>query len=429
MAGERDLYVLVPSESRDAVLVEGEKLPCVRGRRGAAGAIDAVRRAYGLETPYLRLAGYVGDGPDQIPVAALQEFDAPPTDWDPPSGLAWLAVEDADPQTLAHPELSPHIERWLAIAGGAPVPEQRPPWARPGWFAEACGWLEESIGGAGLERNGAIEVVEQWAISSVLRCGTDDGPVYLKAAFSIFRHEPALTRSLAAQYPMLLPEVLAVDVRRGWMLMRELRGTQMGDDRVERWSDALAAIARIHRDWSDRCDELVALGAQDRTLAGLASEIRPAFDAIEIAADEGMASELEQRCEELALGLLPQTLVHGDFHPWNVMVDGEDLRIFDWSDACMSYPLFDLPTFLERAEDESAREALLQAYVAAWGDVASPDELRAAHELSLPLACVHHAISYLRIDDALEPDDRWVFAGAPRRWLAGAGEHLARAHS
>jgi aminoglycoside phosphotransferase (APT) family kinase protein len=426
MAGERDIYVLVPNESRDAVLVEGGKLPCVRGRRGAAGAIEAVRSAWRLETPYFRLAGYVGQGPDQIPVAALQEFDAPPVDWELPSGLAWLAVEDADAQTLALPELSPPIERWLAIAAGAPVPEQRPPWARPGWFAEVCGWLDESIDAIGLARNGSVEVVEQWAISSVLRCETEEGRVYFKAAFSIFGHEPALTRSLAAEYPMLVPEVLAVDVPRGWMLMRELRGMQIGDDGVERWSDAVAAIARIHRDWSDRYDELLAIGAQDRTLARLASEIRPTFDAVEIASDEGMASELERRCEKLALGPVPQTLVHGDFHPWNVMVDGEALRIFDWSDACISYPLFDLPTFLERAEDEGAREALLQTYLAAWGDVASAGELRAGHELSLPLACVHHAVSYLRIDEALEPDDRWVFADAPRRWLAGAVDHLRR---
>jgi Ser/Thr protein kinase RdoA (MazF antagonist) len=220
-----------------------------------------------------------------------------------------------------------------------------------------------------------------------------------------------------------------VDVPHGWMLMRELPGTQVGDDGVEHWSDACRAIARIHRDWSDRDDDLRALGAQDRTLAALASEIRTAFDTVEIAADEWMASELERRCEEFARGPLPQTLVHGDFHPWNVMVDGGNLRIFDWSDACISHPLFDLPTFLERAEGEGARDELLQIYLAAWADVASLEELRAAYERALPLACVHHAISYLRIDEALEPDDRWVFADAPRRWLAGAVEHLERAHS
>ena len=98
------------------------------------------------------------------------------------------------------------------------------------------------------------------------------------------------------------------------------------------------------------------------------------------------------------------------------MVDGDDLRIFDWSDACVSHPLFDLPTFLERCDDAAARERMLDAYLDVWSDTGSPTELRAAFELAQPVACAHHAISYLRITQALEPDDCWWFADAPARW-------------
>ncbi len=104
------------------------------------------------------------------------------------------------------------------------------------------------------------------------------------------------------------------------------------------------------------------------------------------------------------------------------MVDADELRIFDWSDACVSHPLFDLPTFLQRADDEGARPSMLDAYLGAWADLAPLDELRATYELALPLAHVHHAISYLRINEALEPDDRWWFEDEPRRWLVGAVE-------
>ena len=67
---------------------------------------------------------------------------------------------------------------------------------------------------------------------------------------------------------------------------------------------------------------------------------------------------------------------------------------------------------------------MLETYLGAWADLASLEELRAAYELALPLAHVHHAISYLRIDQALEPDDRWWFEDEPGRWLAGAVELL-----
>ena len=123
------------------------------------------------------------------------------------------------------------------------------------------------------------------------------------------------------------------------------------------------------------------------------SRSRSVFEAAGLTDSERAVAELQSRCEELGEGPLPQTLVHGDLHPWNVMVDGDDLRIFDWSDACVSHPLFDLPTFLQRADDESARESMLETYLGAWADLASLEELRAVYELALPLAHVHHAIS------------------------------------
>jgi Ser/Thr protein kinase RdoA (MazF antagonist) len=422
MAGERDIYVLVPDRSGERVLVDEAKLPCVRGGRGAAGAVEALREKWVLDAPYLRPAALVGYGEGQQPVAALHEFDAPRAAWEPPASLAWIAVEAADPAALAPPELTPFVESWLAIARGGPVPEKRAPWARPGWWDEACRWLDETIAGAGVARTGPVEVVQQWPLSSVLRCDTSDGRVYFKAAFAIFRHEHALTERLAAEHPGLVPEVLAVDAPRGWMLMRELRGAPVGDAVIDRRTEAAGAIARLHEGWADRTRELLALGAQNRALAALAPDIGSTFDAVGIDAAESTVHDLERRCEELTRGQLPETLVHGDFHPWNVMADGKELRIFDWSDASVAHPLFDLATLFQPTDDETARSAVLEAYLAAWSHLASAAELRAEYELARPLAHVHQAISYLRINEALAPDERWWFADAPRQWLAGAVE-------
>lgn len=423
MESERNTYVLVPNAARSAVLVHEGKLPCVSSRPGVAGVSEALRSTHALAVPYLRPARILqGDGGKAG--SALYEFDAPDAEWELPAALGWLALPDADPTLISPPGLVPYVEKWLAIARGAPVPEKRPPWARPGWLAVAAAWLETSVAEAGLQQTAAVEVVEQWPLSSVLRCATDGGRVYMKAVFSTFGHEPALTQALAKEHSALVPEVLAVDVTRGWMLMRELSGSLIGDQGVETWGDALLAAAGVHLAWSDRTSELFELGAHDRRLAALAVEIGSAFEAAGIAGSEQAVAQLESRCAELGEGPLPQTLVHGDLHPWNVMVDADELRIFDWSDACVSHPLFDLPTFLQRADDEGARGSMLDAYLGAWADLAPLDELRATYQLALPLAHVHHAISYLRINEALEPDDRWWFEDEPRRWLVGAVELL-----
>ncbi|MDQ3379157.1 MAG: aminoglycoside phosphotransferase family protein [Actinomycetota bacterium] len=424
MSTERESFVLVPNAGHSALLVSGEKLPCVRSRSGAAGVIEALRQTWSLDAPYLRPARILRDDTTKQTSVALYEFDAPHAEWEPPAEMEWLGLDDADPEALSLPGLAPCVAGWLAITGGAPIPEARPPWARSGWLAEASGWMEESMVEAGLQPVGPVEVVEQWPLSSVLRRGTRDGHVYMKAVFSTFHHEPAFTRSLATEHPALVPDVLALDASRGWMLMRELPGTQIGELEMREWSDALRAAAGVHRAWSGRTGDLFALGAQDRRLAVLTVEIEGAFEAVGLVGSDRAVSQLETRCEELGEGPLPQTLVHGDLHPWNVMVDGDDLRIFDWSDACVTHPLFDLPTFLQRADDESARRSMLDAYLGAWADLASLDELRAAYQLALPLAHVHHAISYLRISEALEPDDRWWFEDEPRGWLTGAVELL-----
>ena len=426
MPSERDAYVLVPNASRSAVLVQGERLPSVLAPLGAAGVIDALRSTYSLAAPYLRPARILRGERDDAG-SALYEFDAPAGEWELPADLRWVALADADPARLAPHALEPYVQKWLAIARGAPVSEERPSWARPGWLADAAAWMQSSIDDVGMRQTAPVEVVEQWPLSSVLRCEADGGRVYLKAVFSTFRHEPALTRALATVHPTLVPEVLALDVTRGWMLMRELPGSLIGDLDAETWGDALRVMAGVHRAWAGRTSELFELGAHDRRLVELALDIAPAFEAAEMTGSERAVAQLQSRCEELGEGPLPQTLVHGDLHPWNVMVDGDGLRIFDWSDACVSHPLFDLPTFLQRADDESARESMLDAYLGAWIDVASLEELRAAYKLALPLAYAHHAISYLRITDALEPDDRWWFEDEPKRWLAGALELLGPA--
>jgi Ser/Thr protein kinase RdoA (MazF antagonist) len=425
---ERDLYVLVPDRARTAFLVvqssQGPALPCLRGRGAAVAVLEAVRDAYGLEAPYLRTARIVRDESGR-PTAALHELDAPPQEWELAPGTAWHALDDADPAALAPGELAADVERWLAEQRGAPMPEARPAWARPGWLAEASRWVQEASETRGLRPTGRVELVEQWPISSVLRLETEGGRVFFKAVFSTFRHEPAVTRALAESHPALVPEILAVDEERGWFLMRELRGTELGDLEVGRWSEGLRAIARIHLAWAEREAELFALGAHDRTLTSLARDIGDSLGAIDMpAADQSRLArarpELERLLRDLVDSGLPHTLVHGDLHPWNVMVNGDGLRLFDWSDACVSYPLFDLPIFLERVDDEVARGSMLEAYLACWSDAIPARELERLYTLSRPLAEAHHAISYARINDALEPDDRWWFAEEPARRLRSA---------
>lgn len=428
MPTARRHHLLVPDATHSAVLVSlangGRALPVVESEWEAADVLAAAGEQLGLGGPYLRPAA-VARGADRKITDVLHELDAPPAGWEPAHGLAWLDRAAVDPAEVVPDDLVAAVESWLAIESGEPAPELRSPWARAGWRAEADQWILASAREAGHEAIGDVELVSQWPLSSILRVPTTGGTLYFKGVFSLFRNEPAITVGLRQRQGDVTPEVVAVDETRAWILLRELPGEQLGDTGSD-WQSGIRVIAGIHRAWTER-DEVLAIGAEDRSLEVLESELPalresvPLDDAERARFDAAWPSILGS-LEQLADGPLPHTLVHGDFHPWNVMVDGDDVRVFDWSDSCFAHPLFDLPTFVFPAGDEDARHALVQEYVAAWSDVASSAELLQLTRLAAPIASLHHAISYARILAALEPADRWHFENAPRGWVLRAVE-------
>jgi Phosphotransferase enzyme family len=268
--------------------------------------------------------------------------------------------------------LRPAFERWLAEQRGGPVPRLRAAWARPGWLAAAEAW-------AGC----ALEPHRMWPLSAVLRGVLDSEPVFLKAAFPLFRHEPVITEALAREHPGVVPEVLRIDRERGWMLMRELHGEQATESVPASFAPVLLEHARIQRAWSGRTGELLALGVQDR------AQDWP---------DTG----------------LPVTLAHGDFHGFNVIVDAGNATIFDWSDTCLAHPLIDLHTFLAEGVDEAEHDPFVDAYAEGW-DV-SPALVRSGLEQIAAYSCLHQAESYRAIAAAVEPVERQMFADAEREW-------------
>ena len=61
----------------------------------------------------------------------------------------------------------------------------------------------------------------------VLRASSADGNVFFKCSAEAFRHEAVVTQKLAGLMPDLVPEVIAIDDSRGWMLMRDLGAAEL----------------------------------------------------------------------------------------------------------------------------------------------------------------------------------------------------------
>ena len=113
-------------------------------------------------------------------------------------------------------------------------------------------------------------------------------------------------------------------------------------------------------------------------------------------------------CEELATYGLPETLVHGDLHAGNFVLEGEHPVFFDWSDGAISHPFFDLLTLMESGAAEWREE--ITAYLEAWTAHLSMERLREAFELAWKVAHVYHSLSYLRITENLTRQVQWEMA-------------------
>jgi len=95
------------------------------------------------------------------------------------------------------------------------------PWQQPGWLEAARAWIRAELARQNLGLEGEIEQSHVCPWSTILRVPTEIGMVYFKASAPYFGHETGLTAFLARFRPELIPDLLAVDLTRHWLLMRD----------------------------------------------------------------------------------------------------------------------------------------------------------------------------------------------------------------
>ena len=332
-------------------------------------------------------------------VSFIVEFDVLD---DAPAGWTWL---DLDPDAIGN--LEPQFIRAAVAAwareradGWSPL---RPQWSHPGWFDAASSWTVDWMAAHGSPALSAPRIHQLWGLSVVLVAPSPDGDFFFKCSADVFRHEAVATQSLSARTPESVPEVVAVDATRGWMLMRDFEADDLGEQDQSMWHKGLAAHARIQQRWLGRTDELVALGLPVRSLTDLASWVEATADddalleRIPVDIRErwlAAAPALRRACRRLdEIGPGP-TLVHGDLHPWNVAHSPTTTRVFDWTDAAVSHPFVDLAAYIFSTDDRGTRRRLVDAYASAWSEVTSEPILREAITLGLVVGALYQVQTY-----------------------------------
>ncbi|HUQ55945.1 phosphotransferase, partial [Lentzea sp.] len=195
--------------------------------------------------------------------------------------------------------------------------EFRLPWARPGGPAELVAWADTHV-----DRTGPATQVKTWNLSSVHRLTTSNGTAWLKAVPPFFADEGDVIAMVAAHDPALVPEVIAAAPRR--VLLAEVPGEDC-------WDVTPDQVERIVPRWV----------AVQNALAG--------------------ESRLPSSAVPMPSFGLPETLVHGDFHPGNWRSSGV---VIDWSDAVWGHPALDACRLMSFSPDLS--DVISRVWSEAW---------------------------------------------------------------
>jgi hypothetical protein len=359
-----------------------------------ADVVPAARERYGVDVTVLRLVGTdvareVAGGPVTY---LAQVAEVPDVDL-----LPW---EEDDP--LAQEPL-------------------RQLWAQPGGPDRDLAWADEVLVERGTPRVGPARQVRTWNLSSLWRLPTADGAVWLKVVPPFFAHEGAM---LGALPPDVVPPLVATDGPR--VLLREIPGDDQYGAPVERLLRMVPLLVGLQVEWAGRVDALLELGLPDWRAPALAAAAEGALErtAADLPADvvstvSALVAGLADRMAGVASCGLPDTLVHGDFHPGNVRGDDQRLVLLDWGDCGVGHPLLDQAAFVERLTPRD-RDAVLTAWARLWRDALPTSDPERASALLQPVAALRQAVIYDHFLTHIEPSERVYHAPDPATWLRRA---------
>jgi hypothetical protein len=297
----------------------------------------------------------------------------------------------------------------------------RQTWARPGGPAADLAWADQALAERGTPRTAAGQQMRSWNLSSLWRLPTSSGIAWLKVVPSFFAHEG---RVLAQLDPAVVPTLIAHDGPR--VLLEEIHGQDQYDAGLPLLVRMVDLLVGLQVQWVGRVDELLSLGVADwrpGALGARASDVvsRCAADLdVSVAHRLGsLVASLPQRFADIASCGVPETLLHGDFHPGNVIGDEKRLVLLDWGDSGVGHPLLDQSAFVARVEGAD-RAVVIDRWAARWREAIPGCEPERAVALLEPIGALQDAAAYLLFLDNIEPSERVYHAADPAAWLERA---------
>ncbi|MFI0062328.1 MULTISPECIES: phosphotransferase family protein [Streptomyces] len=369
-----------------------------------------------------------------VPVVVLRLAHAPSDGSSGHGGHVVYHVEALERPAGSTPrQVTPDV---AALLGPA---ERRAGWATTAGLREALAWAEETLDGAGRPAAGRPGQVRTWNLSGLFRFRTaDGGEAWLKTVNPAFNAPEGLVIALLGSVdPALVPTVLGSDPEHGRLLLDHVSGEDCWRPSAE---DVVAVVPRLVAAQAALAADgrAAAAGLRDRTLPTLVAHVNALLERLaaeqaaspgpgpdgpegqpedrltagELAAARALAARLPALVEELTACGLPDTLVHGDFHPGNWRSDGTRAVIVDYADSAFGHPALD--GLRPRQYVDGQRWAQVAGvWARAWRDHVPGSAPERALELVEPLFHLAYAVRYQEFLDHIETSERPYHEGDP----------------
>jgi hypothetical protein len=248
--------------------------------------------------------------------------------------------------------------------------------------------------------------VRTWNLSSIWQLDTSNEIFWLKCVPPFLGHEPDILRLFSREK---VPQLVGSDNQR--MLLKHLPGEDCYDASPVQMLHMISVLVDLQWRWSDRTSELKQAGLPEYSDRYLQEQIPRIIDQYWNDLDEPQQAALDQFKDDLPSRLLrlagcgvPNTLVHGDYHPGNWRGTGLDLTVLDWGDCFIGNPFLDQPALIDRGGDHVSK--LLAHWASCWQEKLPDADVTLASDLVAPIAAARMAVLFQRFLDNIEPSER-----------------------
>jgi thiamine kinase-like enzyme len=252
-------------------------------------------------------------------------------------------------------------------------------------LAKLEGWIRNTLQ---LDLLEPLTCLQESEVSVWFKGRTEHLEMFVKVSPKSAKLEGWVGKLLSRLAPGLTPEVLGFNHDLGVVVTRKLEAVNLSLVRnPEIWLEAIKTLAKLQRSSLKFLSELqvpaldlFALLESCQTFISDTSQLENlGLKSEQIQGIQALVPKIKPALEIFGAAGLPLTLIHGDFHANNVLVEGGNSKIIDWSETAIGSPLLDLGRFLEFLNRKHLKlhpaleiqTELIEAFFAPWQEQVS----------------------------------------------------------